>query len=216
MDTIQVNHLVVLATEVAEDHARHSTLLDHLEKTYKWLNEHTEAAGPFLTQRTADGIPLFLNVDDPTNTAEKWKWKAANNILLDDYDTGFLECPRDFIKPFRNLLIAAGAVSIDYVQDTLTAPVASTDEERQGKLCESFNQMRKNGICTDVWFTFDSPPNENPLHAHRAYLAAYCTYFKDMFSGSFAEAGDASAMNPIQVRVPGFSRRSVEYVLGKF
>lgn len=219
MAELQVNHLVVLATQVAEDqvHNRqcHVTLLNHVKKTYEWLNDHAEDAEQYLRGCTEDGIPLFLNVDSPPERPEDWNWKRGDHILLDDYDTGFLQSPRDFIKPFHLLLVAAGAVDIDYGQITGTSPERPTDENRLANLCTSFDQMRKDGICTDVNFICD-PPDDKPVHAHRAYLAAYNAHFKKMFSGSFREAGDASEANPIRVRVEEFSRRCVEQVLGRF
>jgi hypothetical protein len=205
-----VNHLVVLATDVAEDHARNATLIDHLEKTYKWLDQNADNAGGPLKKCMKDGIPLFLNVDDPTDMEEKWEWKRATHILLDDYDTGFLQCPRDFIKPFQSLLVAAGAVSINYAHASISERPVQKDD--QLSLLERFNEMRCEGVCTDVCFTFDS---EEPLHAHRAYLAAYSDHFKDMFSGFGIEAGVASAEVPIAVPIRGFSRRSMECLLGK-
>lgn len=206
-----MNHLVVLATKVAAEHARNPTLLDHLNQTYKWLNENVDDAESSLMKCTRKGIPLFLNVDDPTNIQENWEWKPANHILLDDYDTGFLQCPRDFIKPFRSLLVAAGAVSIDYGEERLQK--ASAEEENQLNFLEQFNRMRHDGICTDVCFTFDS--DEEPLRAHRAYLAAYATHFRDMFSGFGIEAGIASAEEPVTIPIKGFSRPSMECLLGK-
>lgn len=73
--------------------------------------------------------------------------------------------------------------------------------------------MRKAGTCTDVHFVCDSP-NDEPLKAHRAYLAAYTDYFKVEFSGTFYEARDASSENPIIIRVPKHSRKCVEYIIG--
>ncbi|KAF9446298.1 hypothetical protein P691DRAFT_733572 [Macrolepiota fuliginosa MF-IS2] len=211
-----VNHLVVLATRVAKEEVRnvkcHATLLDHLKQTYTFLNNYAEDAKQHLIQCTENGIPLFLNVDIAPKRPGDWNWKRANCILLDDYDTGFLECPRDFIKPFRPLLVAAGAVSIDYGQEVGALPKQPTSEDLLTNLRSRFNRMRREGICTDVNFVCDSP-DDTPLCAHRAYLAAYTNYFEGMFSGSFREAGDASKDNPILVRVEKYSRRCVEHVL---
>ncbi len=196
---------------MALDHPKDRILLDHLKQTYKWLNDHTQEAQRFLLQRS--NISLFLNIDDPTNDAEDWNWKKAKHILLDNYDTHHLQCPRDFLKNFHPLLVAAGAVTIDHGPDLKPQHEQSTSDDCLADLSESFDQMRKKGICTDVSFVCSSPDDE-PLSAHRGYLAAYSSFFMEMFSGSFREAGDASHANPILVDVPGFSRRCVEYVLG--
>lgn len=207
-----VNHLAVLATSVAQKHSRNPSLIRHLEQTYQWLNDHAKDAQFYLQLSAADGAALFLNVDDPTNTAEEWNWKRADHILLDIYDTGFLQCPRDFLKPFNSLLTAAGAVTIDYGKDVEPLYKRPKDEERLSSICTSFDRMRKQGVCTDVSFICD-PPDDEPLSAHRAYLAAYTTHFNEMFSGSFTEAGDASSNNPIIVTVQGYSRNCVESIL---
>lgn len=202
----------MLASRVALSHPRDPIVLNHLKQTYKWLNDHAQEAQQFLRQKGA--ISLFLNVDDPANGAEEWNWKRAKHILLDSYDTKHLQCPRDFLKNYHSLLVAAGAVTIDHGPDMESRYEQPMSEESLTNLSESFNQMRKNRICTDVSFICSSPGDE-PLYAHRGYLAAYSSYFRGMFSGSFREAGDASHMNPIPVHVPGFSRRCVEYVLGQ-
>ncbi|KAF9446297.1 hypothetical protein P691DRAFT_776972 [Macrolepiota fuliginosa MF-IS2] len=211
-----VNHLVVLATRVAEDQIDnvncHATLLDHLKQTYTWLNDHAEDAEQYLRQCTDDGIPLFLNVNTVPEGPNDWNWKRADRILLDDYDTGSLEFPRDFIKSFHSLLVVAGAVNINYGQEAEVSSEQSTSEDLLTNLRTSFDQMRNDRTCTDVTFICD-PPAGTPLYAHRAYLAAYSTYFRDMFSGSFSEAGNASQAKPIRVRVQKYSRRCVENVL---
>ncbi|KAF5349962.1 hypothetical protein D9756_009229 [Leucocoprinus leucothites] len=185
-----VDHLVVLATDVASDHPHNSTLLQHLRQTYQWLNEHTDSAEVFLQRCTADGVPLFLNVDDPENISEKWNWKRADHVLLDE-------------RTYNRLRGSAGAQ-----QET------ATDKERLSNLCTSFNGMRKSRICVDVSFICEANfGGDEPLYAHRAYLAAYTEYFREMFSGGFQEAGLASSQEPIAVPVPGYSRPCVKSIL---
>jgi hypothetical protein len=189
------------------------TLSQHIKETYEWLNKNADLARPFLEQCTKNRIPLCLNVNDPTNVAEEWNWKTADHILLDDYDTRFLQCPRNFIRPFKSFLTAAGAVAIDYGKEVTRTP--QKDEDRLSNLSASFERMRRDGVCTDVMFTFESAIEE-PLYAHRAYLAACSDYFRHMFLGNFYEAGDASSKNPIIIRlVSDFSRRCLEHVLGR-
>lgn len=196
---------------MASTHPRNPTLLDHLKKTYKWLNDHAQDAEQFLRQCTDDGIPLFLNVDDPTK--EEWNWKKGDHILVDEYDkydTGHLECPRDFLKAFRSLLVAAGAITIDYGagierQEPTTVNYAIHHNA-------TLNQMRRDRICTDISFVCD-PPDGEPVFAHRACLAACSSYFRIMFSGSFLEADSRHIAQPFPI--PDSSRCCIEYVLGK-
>jgi sacsin len=203
----------VLATKVAQDQPRNRTLLRHLEQTYKWLNENVDSAQLFLRRHTSEAI--FLNVDDPKDIHEEWNWKRAGQILLDaEYDTaGGHQCPRTFLKPFKSLLVAAGALATDYGNVDAVYQLQS-DEDKLENLCTSFDSMRLNGICTDVSFVCD-PPDDKPLCAHRAYLAASTNHFREMFSGTFSEAAKASSEEPIKIDVPGYSRKCVEYILGK-
>jgi sacsin len=208
----------VLAADVARDYPRNPTVLQHLERTYQWLSQHVDAAQPLLRRCTEVGIPLFLNVDDPKNSSEEWIWERADHILLDEYrdDVGFLRYPRNFLKAFNSLLVAAGAVTFDYGEGVDTTNNPQEDEDQLENLRTSFDRMRKNGICTDVSFICGSPPDNEPLKAHRAYLAAYTDHF-EMFSGKFSglEARVASSESPIVFEVPDYSRKCVEYALGK-
>ncbi|KXN81917.1 hypothetical protein AN958_03415 [Leucoagaricus sp. SymC.cos] len=207
-----VNHLKVLAVRVACDHSRNSTVIQHLEKTYQWLNDNADAAAPFLRRCAEKSIPIFLNVDNPRDSAETWVWKPANDILLDSYDTVSLQCPRNFLKSFHALLTAAGAVAIDYGTEVDATYQSPNDEDRLSNLCTAFDSMRKEGIFTDVNFICDAP-DDQPLKAHRSYLAAYSTHFREMFSSMFGEAGEASSEHPIVVHVQGTSRSCVEKAL---
>lgn len=195
------------------DRPKDLIVLDHIKQTYQWLNGHAEEAQHFLRQK--EDIALFLNIEDPASDTEDWIWKKAIHILLDTYDTGPLQYPRAFLTGFRPLLTAAGAVTIDYGPNIGIQRDQPTNEDRFLRLSGSFDQMRKHRMCTDVGFVCSSLDDE-PLYAHRGYLAASTSYFKELFTGTFPEAGDASHTNPILVHVPGFSRRCVESVLGQF
>lgn len=215
---MQVDHLVVLVTKVAREQANVTScrvpLLDHLQQTYEWLDNHSEESKYYLSR--CSGMALFLNDDVPPDNATDWNWKRADHILLDNYDTGYLQCPRDFIKSFRRLLIAAGAVTIKYEHEVgieVPEQQPASDDRLSNGLCVTFDEMRKTEICTDVSFVCDFPNNDS-LRAHRAYLAAYSSYFRVMFSEGFREAGKASDKEPIVIEVPGFSRRCVGCILG--
>ena len=211
---MQVNHLVVLVTQVvrALDLSCRSIFLDHLEQTYMWLDQHTKAAEPFLQKCSVNEVTLFLNTEKPHMTPTgDWSWKRAEHILLNsDIDRGYLQYPRVFIKPFQNLLVAGGAVTIDYGKDIESTVALATDEDRQMDLYSNLNRMRRNGICIDVNFSF-SLIDDQPLLAHRTYLAAYSPYFMKFFSDP--EMGD-TRVTVIHVDEL-YSRRCVEFLLGK-
>lgn len=197
---------------MALDYPKDSRVLDHIKQTYQWLNEHAEEAQYSLRQK--EDLALFLNVEDPTSDTGDWVWKRGLHILLDTYDTGPLQYPRGFLTGFRSLLTAAGAVTIDYGPDIGIRGDQPTNGDRLLRLSNSFNQMRKDRMCTDVGFVCSSPDDE-PLYAHQGYLAASTDYFKELFTGTSREVRDASNTNPNLVPVPGFSRRCVEYALGQ-
>ena len=177
-----------------------------------WLDQHTDEAKPFLQKCGADEVALFLNTEVPHMTPTRdWSWKRAEHILLNsDIDRGYLQYPRVFIKPFQYLLVAGGAVTIDYGKDVESTVVLATDEDRQTDLYSNLNRMRRNEICIDVNFSFSSI-NDQPLLAHRTYLAAYSPYFMKLFSDP--EMADTK-ITVIHVD-ESYSRRCVEFLLGK-
>jgi len=184
-----------------------SIFLDQLEQTYTWLDQHTDEAKPFLQKCSVDEVALFLNTEVPHMTPMgDWSWKMAEHILLNsDIDRGYLQYPRVFIKPFQCLLVAGGAVTIDYGKEIESTVVLATEEDRQMGLYSNLNRMRRNGICIDINFSFNSV-DDQPLVAHRTYLAAYSSFFMKLFSDP-------------QVTVihmdESYSRRCVELLLGK-
>ncbi|KAF5350096.1 hypothetical protein D9756_009164 [Leucocoprinus leucothites] len=180
-----VNHLVALATRVAPDvdQSCRSILLDHLEQTYEWLNKHADDAKPFLQKCKTEEHALFLNTEVPHLTPMgNWNWKRAEHILLNsESDREYLQYPRVFIKSFRPLLVAAGAVSIDYGKEVKPSVEETTNEVRHLNLYSTLDRMRRKQICIDVNLCFESAPDK-PLHAHRTCLAAYSPYFMKLFS----------------------------------
>ncbi|KXN83781.1 Sacsin [Leucoagaricus sp. SymC.cos] len=207
-----VKHLVALATKVAyeKDKSCQTILIDHLEQTYEWLNKNAKAAEPFLQKCKADQFALFLNTEVPQLTPmEAWNWKRAEHILLNsEFDREYLQYPRVFIKPYRSLLSAAGAVSMDHGQEIKRSVELPANEDRYTSLCSTLNRMRRNGICTDVEFTFKSS-DKKPLHAHRTYLAAYSNYFMQLFSKP-----DLTKTKSTTIAVDrAYSRRCVELLL---
>lgn len=189
------------------DKSFYSTLLEHLEQTYIWLNRHSTEAEPFLHRFTEDEA-LFLNVDTTPNTADDWNWKKASEIVLNEFDSGPLQHPRAFIKPYRRLLEVSGAETIHQVDTKDPVPI-SNPENHMLSMRTTLDEMRRSGICTDMCFTFKSP-DEKPLLAHRTYLAMYSPHFLSLFA---TRSSEASTMTTIPLTQ---SRRSAEQLLGKF
>lgn len=185
-----------------------STLLEHLEQTYIWLDRHSTEAEPFLRQFAEDEA-LFLNVDTTPNTTDDWNWKKASEIVLNDFDSGPLQHPRAFIRPYRRLLEVSGAETIHQVETKDPLPI-SNPENHLLSMRTTLDKMRT-GICTDMRFTFKSP-DERPLLAHRTYLAMYSPYFLSLFSTP-SRSGDRVMMTTIPIMQ---SRRCAEQLLGRF
>ncbi|KAF7311318.1 hypothetical protein MKEN_01033500 [Mycena kentingensis (nom. inval.)] len=175
-----VNHLAVLALQVAPDHPRNSSLLSQLRATYKWLNDKKADAQPFLVARSAE--PLFLNVDDAD--AENWdgQWKSAEQLQFDiPYDYPTLFQVRRFLQDYRQLVLAAGAGQHYTVAFTAAAPAQSDDHIRS-----KFNEMRLAGRRTDIKLLPENAEgayDENTLRAHWSFLIATLPHLEMAESG---------------------------------
>ncbi|KAJ7736786.1 hypothetical protein DFH07DRAFT_842830 [Mycena maculata] len=187
-----VEHLRVLALQVAKDYTADIYLLQDLEATYKWLDDHQD--------EVEDGIieyhdePLFLNVDDPRS--DPWVWHAADEMFFNILEGGDLKSVKKFLTPFKDLLSVAG------VEDIVNAPVPgvarSSVEAQLILLRKGFQTMRMEGKLTDVVFIAD---DEARYGAHRAFLAPMSDYLNDLFCGSFTESGPGTADDPVEIEV---------------
>ncbi|KAJ7161504.1 hypothetical protein C8R43DRAFT_1105134 [Mycena crocata] len=163
-----VAHLAVLALRIAPEHPRDPLLLQHIQATYQWLNDHNEAARQHLLSTAG---ALFLNIDDPT---EPWEWRPASQLLFNvEYDYPEMESfrVRQFLQDYRPMLLAAGAGiehAVDYKPQTTP---------RDGNaLRESFNTLRKDNKLTDMVLmpteTMGEGEEDKTLRAHSAFVAA--------------------------------------------
>ncbi|KAJ7074064.1 hypothetical protein C8F01DRAFT_1099109 [Mycena amicta] len=165
-----VNHLTVLALQVAPEHPGNRSLLQQLRATYKWLNENkADDVRQLLISRSTD--PLFLNVDDPNE--EEWvgQWKSAEQLQFDipyDYENTFKV--RGFLQEYRVLLLAVGAGQHHTVQFNPTAKAQDSTDLRS-----VFDEMRKARQRTDLMLLPGVPGEDfdkDTLGAHWTFLAA--------------------------------------------
>ena len=209
---IQVQHLRVLALEVAKAYPSNRHVLHDLQETYDWLNGHSEEARPYISPHSAEY--LFLNIDSASR--ERWKWNSAEQLLLDTDDAIASFHPvNNFLKPFRELLLASGVKTV--INSQCPEPSEPTsDSTVLASLRTAFCEMREKQALTDVVFEAADDDEEAPIPpAHRAFLAACSEHFKDLFTGTFAESRPASANNPIKISVKAYSTQCVKLVLGK-
>lgn len=194
------------------DYPQDRALLGDLRTTYQWLDDHSEEVQPQMIQHRSER--LFLNVADPETGA--WRWCSAQELL---FGVSQRSCPfhiQHFLLSFRELLRVSGVETIiearlpEDADDNLELPAESE------LLRSAFCSMRDARQLTDVILIPDKEDGESAMMfpAHRAYLAACGTYFLDAFGGEFQESGLASAYEPVQMRVKGYSSSSVQVLLG--
>ncbi|KAJ7217098.1 hypothetical protein GGX14DRAFT_602035, partial [Mycena pura] len=170
-----VNHLAVLALQVAPEHPGNRSLLQQVRATYQWLNENKEEAREFLLARSTTDA-LFLNVDDPADPEETWEWRPAEQLQFDipyDYpETKTFQVHR-FLQDYRPLLLASGA---DNHQEVNWKPQGTAQDGNA--LRDVFNHMRNAGELTDLRLmpskrmAGDEAIDVETLRAHSTFLAA--------------------------------------------
>ncbi|KAF7361321.1 BTB domain-containing protein [Mycena sanguinolenta] len=187
-----IEHLRVLALQVAKDYTSDIYLLSDLEATYAWLEEHQHELEDSMIEFHDE--PLFLNVDDPKT--DPWSFNSADELFFNIRDGGDLKSVKKFLLPFKDLLTVSG------VEDIVNAPVPGVElssvETQLSVLRKGFQAMRLEGKLIDVVFISD---DETRYPAHRAYLAPMSEYLQDLFTGSFTEAGPGTADEPIEIEV---------------
>ncbi|KAJ7673472.1 hypothetical protein B0H17DRAFT_1083119 [Mycena rosella] len=187
-----VEHLRVLALQVAKDYTSDIYLLSDLEATYRWLDDHQDEVEDVIIE--FHDQPLFLNVPDPKT--DPWLWHSADEMFFNILDGGDLKSVKKFLLPFKDLLTVAG------VEDIVNAPVPglvrSSVDAQLTLLRTGFQTMRVEGKLTDVVFISD---DEARYGAHRAFLAPMSEYLNDLFCGSFTESGPGTADDPVEIEV---------------
>ncbi|KAH6902615.1 hypothetical protein BKA70DRAFT_1434939 [Coprinopsis sp. MPI-PUGE-AT-0042] len=182
-------------------------VLRHLKDTYTWLNQNTSGL------RNLHGN-IFLNVDDPA--IDEWSFTSGDQMAFENHDVKNIQYVRSFLLPYRALLEVAGVIKVKYPEvDTSPAP-ENTDERVLQMMRTGFARQRENLVFTDVVFTAEEDKDEDDapkFFAHRSFLSVFGSYFDDMFTGGFAEGGEASAQNPLKQVLP-HSRFAIRTCLG--
>ncbi|KAG9010588.1 hypothetical protein FRB93_003856 [Tulasnella sp. JGI-2019a] len=183
-----VQYLEVLATEIAPQFPLDDGLLDDLVETYDWLLAHIDDTKRYLSQRRAS--LLWLNVIDPRDKSTPWTWRSGRQLIFDlrfdnpkreHYDV------KDFLAPYRDLLLCSGA----HEQDEVTLPddFALEDEMNHGeRLHLGWRDLRQNDWLTDIQFEVDG----EVIRAHRGVLAAAMNHFRVALTGGYQE-GEVTA-----------------------
>lgn len=196
-----------------ENLSQHQRLivLHDLEESYRFLNDNTVTG--ISTLSLIGNESFFLNVDNPDS--EGWRWDKADQLVFERQDIDAdIRHVRRFLLPFEKLLRAAGAIQVHYPQYPSSQDIDNPDTKLQ-IFRSGFQRLRESRELTDVIFiASDKGPDDEPLAAHRSFLAVCSEYFYDRFSGGFKEGGPASPENPIQCDVLDHSVDCVRSVLG--
>jgi BTB/POZ domain len=158
---------------------------------------------------------IFLNVDDPN--VDAWVFLSADQMAFENHDLLNIQHVRSFLLPYRALLEVAGVVEVKYPDVDTSPALENTDESVLRMMRRGFARQRSQFILTDVVFTAEEDRDNDDaprFFAHRSFLSVFGSYFDDMFTGGFAEGGEASARNPLK-RVLPYSRFAIRSVLGR-
>ncbi|EJD51980.1 hypothetical protein AURDEDRAFT_181547 [Auricularia subglabra TFB-10046 SS5] len=172
-----VAHLKVLATVVAAEHRGNQSLFTCLRDTYQWLNNCADKARTYLT--SMHQLPLFLNIDSPNDA---WAFKPASQLAVGLlYDDAKLFRVRDWLLPFKDLLLASGAVPIVQADFQRPAPPEGSAEARLAVL----DTMRRSKVLTDCEFV---SPTGKVHPAHKVVLASGSAHLRESFSGEWSDS----------------------------
>lgn len=207
-----MNHLRILALQLAPLYPFNRELLTDIRQTYQWLEKHKEDSNLRKSLVQYHAQPLFLNVDDPAQL--DWTWRSADQLYFNISDVPISNCWRvaTFLLPFKGLLRLAG---VDEVQMP-TAPevhVSTVEErlDRSNMIRNAYNDMRRKAELTDVIFTTD---DGGEFPAHRVVLAgAGVEHFRDLFLGQW---GESNVMVDKPIAVPGYPKECLDSILGRW
>lgn len=191
-------------------------VLYYLKKTYQWLSTESSTAivGPAMDSLRNE--QLFLNVEDPTT--DVWQWAAAEEMAFENHDVENVQRVRKFLLPFKPFLEVSGVIDVKYPDMNLARDPGAADDDELEVARKGFEEMRESRTFTDVVFTSQEEDHlalesRTEFYAHRNFLSAFGGYFKDMFTGNFQEARQASVANPVRIPL-SHSKFAIKTVLG--
>lgn len=179
-----INHLRYLASI----HGTVSTgdipdFCEDLKKTYKYLDEHADAAEELKNDA------VWLNIDSYTQVTKKQlssSWTTAANLVEGlGHDSGNLRQVGDFLRPYTaqdGLLVRCGMQKVKHVQPLQALP----DPEERSHADDLYAQLikfRESGKYTDFVLRVDG----KYISVHRVILAAKSEYFRKMLDSNMAE-----------------------------
>lgn len=172
----QVQHLQQLVV-IADTHPKNKYLLSDLTETYHWLTDHkADCEAPLL--HCKDQL-LFLNVDDPSSP---WRFSPAQHILFNGHDEDNWECARNFLLPYKALVLSIGGKEIK--QAVRPPLVLSPADQVLVRLRTALNKQRQDQRLTDVKLLSS---DRRVFVAHKAILAASSQHFDAMFGRDWSE-----------------------------
>jgi hypothetical protein len=205
---LQVQHLRILALQVAPLYPSNGVVLADLKATYRWLTDKVHPRDQCIYPYRKE--PLFLNVDDPN--VEDWTWHCANNLLFDFNDSGCQYGVRSFLTNFKNLLLAAGAE--EFRDPTCVETKLISPDETLETLRAKLNGMRTDRILVDIEFK-GREEDSQPLGAHRTFLYTQSNYFVSLCQNLIDFREGKAGCGPILVEMKEYSTRCLQYVMGK-
>lgn len=203
----------MLVTQVARDHPNHPAILADLTATYRYLNDKAEASAAHLADLRDE--QLFLNVDNPRGAGVVWEWASPATLSFDAWDVGNFKSVRRFLRDYKTLLMAAGAQEVYHPTAQVSSSTTTVDLGPLSHIRRKYGEMRRNKKLVDVKFITEDDIPDDPLLAHRSFLAANSDHFQESFCSDFGEGQPASANEPVEVPVREYSRACVALVLGE-
>lgn len=193
-------------------------MLHDVQRTYQYLNDNTPENEHLANEISSilKDEPLFLNID---NSDDRWNWVKGDSLAFDcDDHSGSIQNVRRLLLPFENILTRAGVLQVYHPQVGLRHDDMEGIHEfkKLEEVWSGFNRLRQENALTDVAFTIKTNSENSrpePMFAHRAFLAAFSPYFKDLFCGNYKDSRDPGTGPRLEIKVEN-SRDCVQAVLG--
>lgn len=146
---------------------------------YKWLKNNKDEVKDELDLLSEE--PLWLNTD---SVSDHWTWRTADQLVFDiAYDAGGRFVVRNFLIPYRSLLLDAGAHEYKVASPPTHATPKKTTPHPE-IVRSGWDELRQAGQLLDICFSVQG----QEIPAHRGMLAAVVPHFKTAFGGSFRES----------------------------
>jgi len=192
-----------------------------VKKVYKYfvdnfeqLQKNGELAEKILATRRDES--LFLNIDGDRD-GERLNWVKGSSLAIDCHlREETIQGVRSFLRPFEEILEAAGALKVLYPSYVWEHNKLSSESG----ISSSFDRLRRENALIDVVFRVEPTqdvPDPELLFAHRTFLAVSSEYFRDKFcAGSDSqESRNMSTASPLTISVQ-YSWKCVRTFLSEY